>query len=404
MLLALSVISDQGAALGPTAYKVFDERGGTIGRVNSNDWVLPDPEKLVSSRHANVKCIAGVFYLEDASTNGTFVNGTDRRVPKETPTRLQDGDRIQIGDYQILVQLIDDTAPAVDVDEPESEEPFADSLTGPPAYNPPPRTAQPLSTATLPLGPSGSPAARAAAAMRANSYAANGGADAAKNAGANSGRYNLPPPASPPEPTVVLSGTPDDLLLLLGLDPQRIDPAVYQQLGHILRIVVQGMIDVLNSRAEVKSQFRMPMTNIRPVENNPLKFSMNADDALHNLFIKRNPGYLPPTEAFREGFQDIAFHQMAMFAGVRAAFNSMLAGFHPDHLQAVYERKLQRTNFTSWSSFLNRFRYWGLYRAQFEDIEKNLESHFQSMFGEEFAKAYSEQLQQLGAAARQGTR
>ena len=36
MLLALSIVSEQGAALGPTAYKVFDERGGSIGRVPSS--------------------------------------------------------------------------------------------------------------------------------------------------------------------------------------------------------------------------------------------------------------------------------------------------------------------------------------------------------------------------------
>ena len=416
MLLALSVISDQGAALGPTAYKVFDERGGTIGRVNSNDWVLPDAEKLVSSRHANVRYSGGVFYLEDASTNGTYLNSADRRVPKESAAALQDGDRILIGDYQILVQLIDDTAPAVEVAEPESDESF-DTMT-PSAHevnNPvqsAARAGQPLSTATLPFGPSGSPAARAAAAMRGNAHAPNA-ASLSPGAGAFSSHSDSfgtpsygampasPLPATPPEPTVNLTGKPEDLLLLLGLDPARLDPTVYHQLGNILRIVVQGLIDVLNSRAEVKSQFRMPMTNIRPVENNPLKFSMNADDALHNLFVKRNPGYLPPTEAFREGFQDIAFHQMAMFAGVRAAFNAMLGSFHPDHLEKVYERKLRRTSFIS---FANRLRYWGMYRAQFDDIEKNMESHFQSMFGEEFAKAYSEQLQQLGAAARQAPR
>ena len=47
----------------------------------------------------------------------------------------------------------------------------------------------------------------------------------------------------------------------------------------------------------------MPITIIRPVENNPLKFSMNAEDALHNLFVKRNPGYLAAAEAFREGIR-----------------------------------------------------------------------------------------------------
>jgi len=374
MLLALSVISDQGASLGPTAYKVFDERGGSIGRVNSNDWVLPDAEKLVSTRHAQIRCVDGAFFIEDASTNGTYLNGAERRVPKEAPALLQDGDRIQIGDYQILVQLIDDSA-------------SNGQIASLPVNPLPLSAAQPLSTATLPFGMNGGQMGRATLTTPPRSV--------------------IPPiaepmPAIPPEPKVNLTGRPDDLLLLLGLDPVHVDPAIHAQLGHILRIVVQGLIDVLNSRAEVKSQFRMTMTNIRPIENNPLKFSMNAEDALHNLFVKRNPGYLPPTEAFREGFQDIAFHQMAMLAGVRSAFNAMLASFHPDHLQSVYERKLRRTSLIG--GFANRLRYWGMYRTQFEDIEANMESYFQSMFGEEFAKAYSEQLEQLGAAARRGTR
>ncbi len=59
MLLALSIVSDQGAALGPTAYKVFDERGGSIGRIPGNDWVLPDAQNFVSSRHAVVSANGG---------------------------------------------------------------------------------------------------------------------------------------------------------------------------------------------------------------------------------------------------------------------------------------------------------------------------------------------------------
>lgn len=391
MLLALSVISDQGASLGPTAYKVFDERGGSIGRLNSNDWVLPDAQKLVSSRHATVRWASGVYFLEDASTNGTFVNSPDRRIAKDAPARLADGDRILIGDYQILVQLIDNSTRAPQgnaASSPNTGNPLLDS-----------RPSVPSGTQTMPFGQHAIPVQQAAP------VAANVGAPAFD--AATSGNYAVPvlPPvtAQPPEPDVALTGGPEDLLLLLGLDPQRTDPAIYQQVGRIMRIVAQGLVDVLNSRAEIKSQFRMPMTNIRPVENNPLKFSMNADDALHNLFVKRNPGYLPAAESFREGFQDIAFHQMAMLAGVRAAFNSMLAGFHPEHLESLYERKLRRTALLN-IPWVNRLRYWSLYREQLADIEKNLESHFQLMFGEEFAKAYSEQLQQLSAAARRGTR
>ena len=31
---------------------------------------------------------------------------------------------------------------------------------------------------------------------------------------------------------------------------------------------------------------------------------MNAEDALFNLFVKRNPGYLGPVESFEEGFAE----------------------------------------------------------------------------------------------------
>ena len=83
MLLALSVVSSQGAVLGPTAFKVFDERGGSIGRLDSNDWTLPDAEKFVSTRHAVVRHDNGNYFLEDASTNGTFINSPDRPVSRD---------------------------------------------------------------------------------------------------------------------------------------------------------------------------------------------------------------------------------------------------------------------------------------------------------------------------------
>jgi predicted component of type VI protein secretion system len=111
MLLALSIVSEQGAALGPASYKVFDERGGSIGRVAGNDWALPDAQNFVSSRHARVSASAGIFYLEDTSSNGTFINAPDQLASRTEPQKLSDGDRLFIGDYEIIVQLIP-SAPA----------------------------------------------------------------------------------------------------------------------------------------------------------------------------------------------------------------------------------------------------------------------------------------------------
>ena len=179
------------------------------------------------------------------------------------------------------------------------------------------------------------------------------------------------------------------------------NPAEPRALDVILRTVVQGLMAVLQSRAEIKSQFRMSMTSIRPVENNPLKFSRTAEDALQRLFEQSNPGYMTATQAFREAFDDISFHQVAMLAGVRGAYNAMLASLHPDQLEARYARRLKRASFVS---LFGRLRYWSMYRAQFEEIDSDPEGHFQNLFGEEFARTYAEQLQSLQAARRQGTR
>jgi len=48
----------------------------------------------------------------------------------------------------------------------------------------------------------------------------------------------------------------------------------------------------------------------------------------------------------------------------------------------------------------NRSKFWEMYRAHFEDLDKDKESAFQTLFGEDFAKAYHEQLNRLTAAAR----
>ena len=77
----------------------------------------------------------------------------------------------------------------------------------------------------------------------------------------------------------------------------------------------------------------MRMTQFRPADNNPLKFSANVDDALHNLLVKRNAAYLQPVDAFEDAFDDLRYHQLAMLAGMRVAFESMLAQFDPDRLR-----------------------------------------------------------------------
>jgi type VI secretion system FHA domain protein len=179
-----------------------------------------------------------------------------------------------------------------------------------------------------------------------------------------------------------------------GLDPANITPEVARQFGQILRVVVSGVMDVMRSRQQIKDEFRMQGTRVRRIDNNPLKFSANVDDALHNLLLKRNAAYMSPVEAFEDAFSDLRNHQIAMLAGMRTAFEAMLAEFDPDRLQEEFDRQLAKGLVPA------KLRYWDSYRERQQQAAKDPEATFRRLFGEEFARAYEDQLRALKSQDR----
>lgn len=209
-----------------------------------------------------------------------------------------------------------------------------------------------------------------------------------------------PQAASPPRAAPVGSGGEMDFAAMLkaaGLDNVRVTPELSQQFGQILRVVVAGLMDVLRARDKIKDEFRMRMTTYKQADNNPLKFSVNVEDALHNLLVKRNAAYLGPVEAFEDAFLDVRNHQMAMLAGVRVAYEAMLAEFDPERLQKDFDPMAKGGNFLAGGA---KAKYWELYRNRFHDMVKDADSSFRHLFGDDFAKAYEEQLARLKAANR----
>ncbi len=144
-----------------------------------------------------------------------------------------------------------------------------------------------------------------------------------------------------------------------GIDAA-VTPELAEQFGQILRVVVEGVMDVLQARQRIKDEFRMRVTTFKAAQNNPLKFSANVDDALHNLLVKRNAAYLGPVDSFEDAFDDVRNHQMAMLAGVRVAFEAMLAEFNPDRLQEEFDRQGKG----SLISVPGKLRYWEQYREE----------------------------------------
>ncbi len=105
MALKLRIISDHYKALGKRSSRLFGVTGGRIGRAADNDWILPDPDRYISSHHCKVEFRAGQWMLEDTSTNGVFINGSDVPASVEGAYPLKDGDRLRLGDYEIIVSI-----------------------------------------------------------------------------------------------------------------------------------------------------------------------------------------------------------------------------------------------------------------------------------------------------------
>ncbi len=91
---------------GPLSFTLPKNRSADIGRDAHLDWTLPDPTRFISGKHGEITWRDGGYWLTDVSTNGTFLNGSDRRV--QSPHRLRTNDRLTIGHYIVRVDVTED--------------------------------------------------------------------------------------------------------------------------------------------------------------------------------------------------------------------------------------------------------------------------------------------------------
>jgi len=162
--------------------------------------------------------------------------------------------------------------------------------------------------------------------------------------------------------------------------------AVMNTIGVLFRSFVEGMMTVMRARAELKSQFRVSVTTMRPVDNNPLKFTPNVDDALKIMLARDHPGFSDPVEAVRGGFADLMNHQMAMTAGIQASLAAALKRFDPQRFEKLYEDAIV---------FQRKAKCWDAYGKAYPEMVDEVLENF---FGEEFGEVYEQQMRILQSA------
>lgn len=99
-MIELTVISFNGAAAQVPSVRI-GEAGGSIGRADSNELVLPDSERTISRVHARVVHRDGRFGIVDSGSNPISINGLVLGAGREHP--LLPGDTLKIGGYVIQV-------------------------------------------------------------------------------------------------------------------------------------------------------------------------------------------------------------------------------------------------------------------------------------------------------------
>lgn len=215
-------------------------------------------------------------------------------------------------------------------------------------------------------------------------------------------RPTLPTPPPTPGVAVEIAGPSARALLRTFLDSAGLPhtaltedqlPEVMAHLGAILRETVQGLMDILLARSDIKGEFRLDRTTIGPVENNPLKTPpgqtpLSSEEVMTLLLIRQKDAYMSPVQAVREGFNDIKAHQLAVMAGIQAALTRLLGRFDPHSL----ETRLQQTVLDSFLPVNRKAKYWDLFTAEYQSIASEAEDDFNELFGKEFARAYEERL------------
>ena len=459
MAIKLRVISDQYRELGEQRSRVFGVNGGTIGRALDNDWVLPDPSRVVSGHHCEIEYRGGSYWLKDTSTNGVFINDSDEPISVTGPVILRDGDRLSIGDYMVVVSVdsridflpaaSEEHSAAKHLDEHIGADLDMDSLLSPraddsgafqargvfgmtvpiearPIHRPPP--ARPVESEPEPPASTGTPyrEARPAPAPApetrpkpnpppAPAASAVGGPDWAMRtraitrqelADAMARRQSRIEARQQVQPFHQQATTWTDLKSAVqafcrgaGIDPSALSAEAQSMLplvaGQLLREAVVGLNDLAQSRS--KSAPVAPAA--QPTGSNPLRTSSSVEQALVRLFESHGRLYGGPVDALRDVLQEAKDHEAAVQAGMQSGLDAVLGQLSPSSVADQFEQGRARTLAPGQDP---RPKYWDHYAEFYRVITQGAGADALPIpFTEAFARTYGTAREELRAKRRE---
>jgi type VI secretion system FHA domain protein len=174
--------------------------------------------------------------------------------------------------------------------------------------------------------------------------------------------------------------------------PQAEAETFLRESGAILRVSVEGLIGLLLARSELKKEIRAEdRTMVASHDNNPLKLMSDPQEAMGYLFDERQRlagAFLPPVQAVQDACDDLRVHEMALMAGMRAAFQGALKRFDPQLIERQVDKQ---SSFT-----LNKkVKLWEAFVAHHGKLSADAEDDLLKVFGKEFLGTYMVQVKRL---------
>ena len=394
MPLQLEIVSEHKEIVADDHVRVFREDGGTIGRSLENDWILPDPDRFISGKHATIDFQSGAYYLADVSTNGVYLNDEEEPLGKGNPRRLFHGDKLRMGDFEFEVTL--DEGQDLELPPPSPMTVVPDHIEQLVDEESLKSGIQMLDEEEITGGD----------AFQAALF----GTTAKEDEPVKEEKMNAQPnpfvagPSEEEQKMIDAAHLLDSFMKGLDISRAEIHPStdpleVMENAGRVLKEFVDGTSELLASRTALKSMFRLDQTTVLPRHNNPLKLAENTRDSMMQLLVGKEGEYLGPVDAVREVCQDLKFHHDAVLEAMIGAYQEFADRFDPDELQQNFDKTLDgKPLFKK----MNQLKYWQLYCDLYPIMTQPGSGRFPHQFSEEFVRCYEKQLADFKRLERRG--
>ena len=181
--------------------------------------------------------------------------------------------------------------------------------------------------------------------------------------------------------------------------PDQISAEGWTSMGKSIRLIVEGLADLMNARAELKRELRAEArTMLHSRNNNPIKSGMSADELIQYLLFstKGAGGFMPADRALEESVGELRSHNMASITATRAAVEGALQDFNPSKLKVTLGKGKAKL-----PQFLDRSRLWESYEEYYQKRSANMADWLEQVFDRHFMPAYSKETERLKRVSRQ---